>query len=472
MPFDVIVTDPPYYDAIPYSDLMDYFYIWLRRGVGDRAEWRDSFQTPLSPKWDHAANDGELIDDSSRHDNDAKKSKQVYEDGMARAFQACDESLGPDGRLVIVFANKAPDAWETLVSAIIRSGFIVDGSWPIQTERAARVRSLSSAALASSVWLVCRKRALAARPGWDTAVLSDMRTRIHSQLRTFWDAGIKGPDFVWAATGPAMEAFSRHPIVKKADAPGELMTVSEFLRAVRRIVVDFVVGRVLSEATHKEAGDEFEGGLDDVTTYYLLHRHDFSMEDAPAGACILYAVSCNLSEGELADRYDVLLRSGHASGDEPEEEESEGGDAEGDVEQGTGSAFRLKAWKQRTRPGMGLDDSAERSRARAKEPGAVAEATAPVRAIPLIDQAHRLMLLWKAGDQARVDQYLDARGLRKSAIASALLQALIELATAGSEERSILESIMNHIGARGVAGVAEPTLPYGSQANNEAESGR
>ena len=72
-----------------------------------------------------------------------------------------------------------------------------------------------------------------------------MRENITRQLHDFWDAGIRGPDFVWAATGPALEAFSRHPVVKKANAPGEQMSVSEFLRHVRRMVVDFVVGRVL-----------------------------------------------------------------------------------------------------------------------------------------------------------------------------------------------------------------------------------
>lgn len=79
-----------------------------------------------------------------------------------------------------------------------------------------------------------------------------MRENITQKLRDFWDAGIRGPDFVWAATGPALEAFSKYPVVKKADNPGAMMTVSEFLREVRRIVVDFVVGRVLT-LEHGEA---------------------------------------------------------------------------------------------------------------------------------------------------------------------------------------------------------------------------
>ena len=126
-------------------------------------------------------------------------------------------------------------------------------------------------------------------------MLAEMRERIHTQLRAFWDGGIRGPDFVWAATGPALEAFSKYPVVKKADEPNAQMTVSEFLREVRRLVVDFVVGRVL---THGEA-TEMAASLDDITTYYLLHRNDFAIDDAPIGACILYALSCNLSDSEF-----------------------------------------------------------------------------------------------------------------------------------------------------------------------------
>ena len=96
-------------------------------------------------------------------------------------------------------------------------------------------------------------------------------------MREFWDAGIRGPDFVWAATGPALEVYSKHPVVKKANAAGEFMAVSEFLGHVRRIVVDFIVGQVLSHNGAAEA----VSGLDDVTTYYILHRYDFGFSRCP-----------------------------------------------------------------------------------------------------------------------------------------------------------------------------------------------
>ena len=158
-PVSLILTDPPYYDAIPYSDLMDFFHIFLRRVLRGLCPAIDqAFDTPLSPKWDRERNDGELIDDESRFDGNREKSKKAYEDGMAKAFQNCLDGLEEHGRLVVVFANKEVVAWETLIAALIRSGAVVTASWPIQTERTERVRNVAAAGLASSVWIVCRKR--------------------------------------------------------------------------------------------------------------------------------------------------------------------------------------------------------------------------------------------------------------------------------------------------------------------------
>ncbi len=436
---DLIVTDPPYYDAIPYSDLMDFFYVWLRRTLHGLSPGIDAaFRESLGPKWDHERNDGELIDDASRFRGDRARSRAAYEEGMFRAFRACHQALEPQGRLVVVFAHKQPDAWETLASAIIRAGFVVKASWPIQTEMGNRTRALSSAALSSSVWLVCRKRPENTGPGWDNHVLEEMRAKIATRLREFWDAGIRGPDFVWAATGPALEAYSKHPVVKKANEPGRTMAVPEFLRHVRRFVADFVVGRVLSH----NGGGRAPSELDDVTTYYLLHRHDFGMEDAPIGACILYAVSCGISDTALVDQFDVLLRGSGRETPEENGQDTESEDTDAGLEEGTGSTVRLKPWYQRRRKNMGYG-----------APGG--------RSVPLIDQIHRLMHLWKSGDVVKVNEYLDDRGLRRNTLFHQLLQALIELAPAGSEERSLLESISNHLATRGVAAGGQARLPAG-----------
>ena len=434
---DLICTDPPYYDAIPYSDLMDFFYLWLRRTLRGLSEETDrAFAAALGPKWDRERNDGELIDDANRFEGSRQVSKQNYEDGMARCFARFHRSLRADGRFVVVFASKDPNAWETLVSAVIRSGFAVTASWPIRTEMASRQRSLSSAALASSIWLVCRKRPAAARAGWDNRVLAEMRTNITQRLRDFWDAGLRGPDFVWAATGPALEAFSRHPFVRKVhSAEDKHLTVSEFLREVRRMVVGFAVGRLLRLPRKPGAAAEPEDdegpdteALDDPTTYYLLHRNDFGLEPAPAGACILYALSCGLSDTDLAGRLDLLSRrQGGSAAEEDDEDDDDGerpseetGPSSGD----NGNQARLKSWRRR-RKDVGLPG-----------PGG----TPP----PLIDCVHRAMRLWKTGERAQVDGYLNERGLPHNELFRRVLQALIELAEKGSDERATLEKLQRH----------------------------
>lgn len=426
---DVILTDPPYYDAIPYAALMDFFYVWLRRTThGLSSEIDRVFAEPLALKWDHEAQDGELIDDSSRFEGDSDASKQAYEDGMAHAFRACYDTLKDDGRLVMVFAHKKADAWETLVSALIRAGFTVTASWPIETERNARTRGIGSAALSASIWLVCRKRPATAQPGWDTKVMQAMRAKITDQLRTFWDAGIRGPDFLWAATGPALEAYSAHPYVRKTNSPGEVLTVREFLDTARRIVLDFAVAGVLDASSTDTAG------LDNPTAYYLLHRRDYGFEDVPVGASILYAVSCNLSDSALADTYD-LLRSGkgRSLAEELDEEDGEEPDT------ATGSTVRLKTWKQRTRKGLGLE-----------VPGS--------RPVPMIDQVHRLLHLYRAGDVGRVDEYVRLQGLGQNTLFARLVQALIHLAEdeGSAEEKRLLEAIAQHLSGR------EPSTPLPS----------
>ena len=423
-PFDVICTDPPYYGAIPYSDLMDFFYVWLRRVThGLSAETDAAFSNPLGPKWDANAKDGELIDDPSRFGGSREASKRSYEDGMTRAFSQCCQALRDDGRLVIVFASKSPDAWETLVAALIRGGLVVTGSWPVQTEMQARQRAISSAALSSSIWLVCKKRAISARPGWDGAVLREMQENITRQLRDFWDAGIRGPDFVWAATGPALEVFSQHPVVKKAGTPGAVLTVDEFLRHVRRMVAAFMVNKLLSGAA--DGGDE----LDDPTTYYLLHRKDFGLGAAPAGACILYALSCDLADSDLAGRLDLLVR-GRGAAQETDSNIETSAPA-------SGSEARLKPWNRR----------------RANTLGKSSAGGAPP---PLIDCAHKLMQLWKTGERLRVDSYLGDMNLWHNQLFHRVVQALTDLATAGSEERGILENIATHLGVRTVTPLQQP----------------
>ena len=170
--------------------------------------------------------------------------------------------------------------------------------------------------------------------------------------------------------------------------------------------------------------------LDEPTAYYLLHRHDFGMEEAPAGACILYAVSCGVSDKELADTWDLIGFTRGKSAEESDEEANADAEADPEAIEESGSKVKLKTWAQRKGRSLGFE-----------APGG--------KPVPLIDRVHRLMHLWKAGDLNKVDEYLDDNGLRRQELFRRLLQSLIELSSTASEERSLLESISNHIQAKG-----------------------
>ncbi len=317
----LVLTDPPYYDAIPYSDLMDFFYIWLKRVLMKHgyAELDANFSAELSPKWDSDKRDGELIEDESRFGGDKKAARSAYEDGMAQSFKSSLASLPANGRMVVVFANKDVDAWETLIAALIKGRGVVTASWPIQTEMPNRTRNVASAALSTSVWIVCRKRAANAASGWDKTVLDQMRDTLFNPRETlggrnilqyFFDLGIRGPDFLWAALGPALEAYSAHSFVKKQ--AGGTMSVAEFLQQVRRLVLRFSLGELpgFREVSRETSGRGESLDLDPVTQYYLLHRAFFGLDAAPAGACILYANGCGLNETALKLVWQVLEQGG------------------------------------------------------------------------------------------------------------------------------------------------------------------
>ena len=382
---DLIITDPPYYDAIPYADTSDFFFVWNKRN-GFIPETLDS-QTSDSvvPKKE------ELIQHTARFGGSKDKAKAYYTLGMKRAFEKAHRALSDDALFVIVFAHKEPEAWETLLEAIIGAGFTVTASWPIDTEKTNRVRGMNSAALATSLWLVCRKRPTSARVGYYNKVKPEMQRRITERLRYFWDAGIQGPDFVWAAIGPALESYSSCKEVRRMG--GGAFTVTEFLTEVRRIVTDFALGQILGGASTET--------LDEWTRYYLMHRNHSGTGDAPVGECILLAQGYGLSLDDLtASRIGILKKAS------------------------SGNALRLL-------------EHADRNSDRVGQPH-------PSGGLPMIDMLHRIMNLWEVGDKAEINSYLTEHGLRENALFKSVVQALIEMNPQGSDERSLLEAIINY----------------------------
>jgi hypothetical protein len=210
---DVWFTDPPYYDAIPYSDLSDFFFIWLKRTLRDDALVHDPYdaQNPLTPK------SREIVQDEVKSFEGRPKDRVFFEQMMARVFATGRRITRDDGIASVVFAHKTTEGWEALLSGMVRGGWTVSGSWPIATEAATRLRARESAALATSVHLVCRPRLENAPVGDWAEVFRELPNRIGDWMKRLSAEGVRGADLVFACIGPAMEVYSRYSKVEDAE---------------------------------------------------------------------------------------------------------------------------------------------------------------------------------------------------------------------------------------------------------------
>jgi adenine-specific DNA methylase len=434
---DLCFTDPPYYDAIPYADLMNFFRIWQKRIIADfNPEFREVFEKPFLT-WDASKQDGELIDDDTRHGGDAELSRKTYEEGMTKAFSRSLAALKDDGRMVVVFANKEIDAWQSLIAALIRAGSVVTASWPIQTEMVNKVTQ-KRANLSTSVWIVCRKRDSNVQPGWEDSVLKHMRSILldpreelsdRNILRYFFDLRVRGADFLWAALGPALAAYSAHPYVKKTG--GGYLDVKEFLDEVRKLVLQFALGALkgFDDLQKQTYGTNIV--IDPVTQYYLLHREAFGFEPVLSGVCILYANACGKTDRELQMVWKIIEQGGKKKGRRRAEEYViENDDEAGEILNANAKAdkFRLLRWDERIE-----DDSLGEKRGNL--------------ASPLIDKLHRLLYLLKQNRGSDVQAAYDEWGLAGDPAFPRLLQAVRELALEDHqiEEQRLVESLASQL---------------------------
>jgi adenine-specific DNA methylase len=225
---DLVFTDPPYYAAVPYADLSDFFYIWLKRSLGSVDP--DLFQGDLSPK------DEELVSLAHRAAMYREKDGPWFQERMREACIEARRVAKPGSIAVWVFANKETAAWEAMLSALITAGWIIEASWPIDTEMEARLRARNSAVLASSVHIVCRPRenhrggVVVDEIGDWRDVLLELPRRIEEWMPRLAEEGVVGADAIFACLGPALEIFSRYSRVEKAS--GEAVTFREYLEQV------------------------------------------------------------------------------------------------------------------------------------------------------------------------------------------------------------------------------------------------
>jgi adenine-specific DNA methylase len=242
---DAFITDPPYYNAVPYADLSDFFYVWLKRMLFK--SYPDLFATELSPKDDEACQMSGW--DPVRY---AHKDAKWFEVKMSAAMKEGRRVLRPEGIGIVVFAHKSTAGWEAQLQAMIDAGWIMTGSWPIDTEMGNRLRAVDSAALASSIHLVCRPRenldgsVRTDEIGDWRDVLQELPRRIHEWMPRLAEEGVVGADAIFACLGPALEIFSRYSRVEKAS--GETVTLKEYLEQVWAAVAKEALALVFKDA--------------------------------------------------------------------------------------------------------------------------------------------------------------------------------------------------------------------------------
>ena len=255
--FDAVFTDPPYYNNVPYADLSDFFYVWLKRTVGDL--YPELFATPLTPK------NNEITEmagwDSRRY---AYKDKNFFEENLRKSFQEIFRVLKPNGIAVIVYAHKSTEGWETMINSLLDSGLVMTGAWPLNTEMTSRLRAQESAALASSIYIVARKMERETT-GYYSEVKAKLKTHLNAKLQRLWEEGLGGADFFIAAIGSAIEVFGKYE--KVMDFEGEVIRADRLLDDVREIATDYAVRQILHNG--------FAGEISDLTRFYVLWRWEY-----------------------------------------------------------------------------------------------------------------------------------------------------------------------------------------------------
>ena len=273
---DVFFTDPPYYDAVPYADLADFFLVWLKRalaGTSSRLLVDGKDAASLSPK------DREVVEDESKKSSDGYvKDRSFFESAMRQAFGQGRRLLVADGVGSVVFAHKTTEGWEALLSGLILGGWTITGSWPIATERYSRLRARESAALATSVHLICRPRPAEAPIGDWADVLRELPKRVAEWMHRLQGEGVRGADLVFACVGPALEIYSRYRAVETVD--GREVVLAEYLEKVWEVVGRSALEQVLG-ATDANADATLEGALEEDARLTALFLWTLQSTEAP-----------------------------------------------------------------------------------------------------------------------------------------------------------------------------------------------
>lgn len=283
--FDAVFTDPPYYDNVPYSDLSDFFYVWLKRAIG--IVHPNLFATPNTPKKSEIIAELPLLRgmDKDKASLSVKgiKSEEHFESMLKKSFKEIHRVLRSDGITTIVYAHKSTKGWEALINSLLDSGLVITSAWPINTEMQGRLRSQESAALASSIYIVARK--MARQPtGFYTNVQEELKQHLNRKLERLWQEGISGADFFIAAIGSAIEVFGKYE--KVMDYEGNIVRADRLLQDVRKIAMDYAVHQILHNG--------FSGEISDLTRFYVLYRWNYGEAKVEFDEARKLAQSCSI----------------------------------------------------------------------------------------------------------------------------------------------------------------------------------
>ena len=220
-----VVTDPPYYDAIAYADISDFFYIWLKKNLGD--VFPLNFATPQTPKLE------ECTALKHHHNNSEQDAKKHFETKLTQIFDAIERQT--TDVVSIMFAHQSTEAWTTLCNSILNARMNITGSWPMDTEMANRALGLAGAALESSVTVACRP---SERKGYGDfkSVKKDIEQKVSEEVESLYELGFRGADLLTACFGQAVSEFGKYKSVEKSD--GSEVSVAELLEMARNAAFD------------------------------------------------------------------------------------------------------------------------------------------------------------------------------------------------------------------------------------------
>lgn len=444
-----IITDPPYYDAVPYAHLSDFFYVWLRRTLAHVHP--AMFQAPAVPK------DSEIVVDRPHQLSRSNKDIAFYERELQLAFGECRRVVRPDGIGTIVFASKTTASWEAILKATVEAGWIIKGSWPIDTELENRVAAQGQARLASSVHLVCRPREAQMVGDWRD-VLSELPKRIHEWMPRLASEGVVGADAIFACLGPALEIFSRFARVEKAS--GERVELKDYLEQVWAAVA-------------KEALSMIFAGAD--TTGFDPDARRTAMWLWTVGQSSSPRVQESSSPGANASETSEETDENVTEGLNDSKTERLGGltlefDAARKIAQGLGAhleqlthvvevkgdSARLLPVAERAKHLFGKDEpAAPKRRKKERQPtlfeeleqasgeeGGWGEMSVPQLGTTTLDRIHQGMILFAAGRGDALKRFLVEEGVGRDTRFWRLAQALSALYPSGTEEKRWVDGVL------------------------------